>query len=207
MLSIHVLQFSALLALNFQFQGLKMTYKMFAHRNNMILASFLSSRQNKLQMKRKHALARQLRRKARSVWFQKGRTDLWWQNMLGENATDSNWKKNFRMTRDCFMKFSPIRSIHCSKTWFLQSPSAFNREEASHNVILPSCWCFGANCTQNARAQTIFSARAGKICDYMRNLSPFTRAENPSPPSSRRAEIPARAENFSCNRKISFTNR
>ena len=100
MLPFYVLQFGALLALNFQLYGLKMTYKMFAHRNNMILASFLSSRQNKLQRKRKHAQARQLRRKARSVWFQKGRTDQWWQNMLGENATDSNWKKNFRMTRE-----------------------------------------------------------------------------------------------------------
>ena len=74
----------------------------------MILASFLSSRQSKLQRKRKHALARQLRRKARSVWFQKGRTDQWWQNMLGENATDSNWKKNFRMTRDCFYEIAAL---------------------------------------------------------------------------------------------------
>ena len=70
MLSFYVLQFGALLALNFQLYGLIMSYKMFAHRNNMILASFLSSRQSKLQRKRKHALARQLRRKARSVWFQ-----------------------------------------------------------------------------------------------------------------------------------------
>ena len=108
MLSFYVLQFGALLALNFQLYGLIMSYKMFAHRNNMILASFLSSRQSKLQRKRKHALARQLRRKARSVWFQKGRTDQWWQNMLGENATDGNRKKNFCMIRDGFYDIAAL---------------------------------------------------------------------------------------------------
>ncbi len=65
MLAFYVLQFSALLALNFQLYGLIMTYKMFALRNNKVLASYLSSRQSKLRRKRKHILARQLRRKAR----------------------------------------------------------------------------------------------------------------------------------------------
>eukprot|EP00794_Sanderia_malayensis_P008371 gene8371-9269_t len=71
MLSFYVLQFGALLALNFQLYGLIMTYKMFAHRNNLILASFLSSRQSKLKRKRKHALARQLRRKQDQCGFRK----------------------------------------------------------------------------------------------------------------------------------------
>ena len=142
LLAFYVLQFGALLALFFQLYGFIMTCKMFAIRNNFMLASYRSSRQSKLLRKRKHVMARQLRRNAKSVWFQKGKTD------------------------------------QCN-----------------------------ANCTQNARARSKFSARAGKNCDYMRNLSPFTRAENPSPPSSRRAEIPARAGNSSYNRKLSFRKR
>ena len=35
-----------------------------------------------------------------------GRTDQWWQNMLGADVPDSSWKKNFRMGRQAFLNLA-----------------------------------------------------------------------------------------------------
>ena len=66
--------------------GLIIMCKVFAISNNFMLASYRSSRQSKLLRKRKHVMAHQLRRKARSVWFQKGKTGQWWRELHSKCA-------------------------------------------------------------------------------------------------------------------------
>ncbi len=69
------------------------------------------------------------------------------------------------------------------------------------------------NVSSRAVRKDIFHPGLEKICDYMRNLSPFKRVGNPSPPSWRMVGIPAgtefstRAEIISCNHKINFAER
>lgn len=36
------------------------------------------------------------------VWVINGRTDQWWQNIIGEDFPDWCWKKNYRMSKECF---------------------------------------------------------------------------------------------------------
>ena len=47
-------------------------------------------------MKRRMVRRRRLRRKP-------GRTDQWWRNLFEGRMLESEWKKNFRMSRDVFM--------------------------------------------------------------------------------------------------------
>ena len=96
-LAFYDLQFRALLALGFQLYGFIMSCKMFAIRNNYILASYRSLRQSKLLRKRKHVMARPLRRNAKSVWFQeRGRTDCanCTQNARAQSKFSAGLEKN-----------------------------------------------------------------------------------------------------------------
>ena len=52
----------------------------------------------KLRRKRE----RRLLRKKRSCWYQSGRTDLWWQNILTGISPPESWKKNFRLNNYLF---------------------------------------------------------------------------------------------------------
>jgi len=50
----------------------------------------------------KRRIRHRLPRKKRSVWVIKGRTDQWWQNMIGLDVPEWCWKKNFRMNKASF---------------------------------------------------------------------------------------------------------
>ena len=40
----------------------------------------------------------------RRFWVKPGRTDLWWQNMIQNRCLEEDWRKNFRMSKNEFMK-------------------------------------------------------------------------------------------------------
>ena len=91
-------QFGLLAALNFQLFGMVAAYKMMELKRNLSLAAYLSARKTYLQRKRRNLQARRVRRKPRSLWVINGRTDQWWQNMIGEDVPEWCWRKNFRMS-------------------------------------------------------------------------------------------------------------
>ena len=70
------------------------------------MAAYISARKRCYLRKRRNLQARPLRRKRRSVWVINGRTDQWWQNMIGEDVPDWCWKKNFRMSKECFLELA-----------------------------------------------------------------------------------------------------
>lgn len=79
-----------------------MAYNMAVRHRNLAFAVYISSRRKSRIRKLRLLRARQIRRKKRSVWVVTGRTDQWWQNMIGENVPEWTWRKNFRMTRNSF---------------------------------------------------------------------------------------------------------
>ena len=98
-------------------------------RNNLISSRFVSQKSkwmiNKLRM-----LQRRSNRKKRTLWVANGRTDAWWEKMIGEDISNHIWKKNFRMTKETFQeladhlrpKISPgispnYRSLSTEKNW------------------------------------------------------------------------------------------
>ena len=53
--------------------------------------------------KAKYYIFRLLRKK-RTIWVEPGRTDAWWQNLLGNKMSDEEWKRNLRMPKNEFLK-------------------------------------------------------------------------------------------------------
>lgn len=83
-----------------------LAYKMLEHKRNLSLGAYISSRKSYIHKKIRHLQARRARRKARSIWVENGRTDQWWQNMIGEDVTERCWRKNFRMSKECFYELA-----------------------------------------------------------------------------------------------------
>ena len=81
-------QFGLLAALNCQLFGMVTAYNMMELKRNLYLAAYVSARKTSLQRKRRNLQAHQVLRKRRSVWVIDGRTDQWWQNMMGEDVPD-----------------------------------------------------------------------------------------------------------------------
>ncbi|XP_047140221.2 uncharacterized protein LOC105845863 [Hydra vulgaris] len=101
-------QCSLLTALILQLIGLAITYKLLENKQNFALGAYLRTRKNNLQRKKKLARQRLMNRKSRNLWVEKGRTDLWWQNMIEPNVPETCWKRNFRMTKGCFLELAAI---------------------------------------------------------------------------------------------------
>ena len=97
------IQFFPLISLILQLHGLVITYKILEMKRNLMLCALFSAKKSKLQRKMKHIQARRILRRPRSTWVANGRTDQWWQNMLGADVPEYCWKKNFRMSRISFM--------------------------------------------------------------------------------------------------------
>ena len=96
-------QLGILLALNFQVFGMALVHQMIECKRNLALAAHISARKSYIyRRKQRQIRARQVRRKSRSVWVVNGRIDQWWRNMIGEDVPDWCWKKNFRMSKECF---------------------------------------------------------------------------------------------------------
>ena len=69
-----------------------------------MIGAYYISKEDKLMRKRKHIQIRRMLRKPRSYWYEKTGTEDWWLKMIGEEASASSWKKNFRMTKESFTK-------------------------------------------------------------------------------------------------------
>jgi hypothetical protein len=83
---------------------------MFTHQNHQMrtLHAIQQILETKRKMRRRKRLLLGLRkdRKKRNTWVANGRTDQWWNNMLGDDISDQCWKKNFRMTKEAFLKLA-----------------------------------------------------------------------------------------------------
>ena len=97
-----LVQFGLLVALTLQLHGMVVSYKLLQVRRALLLSAYLDARKSKWSRKRKYLRVRRLCRKPRSVWVANGRTDQWWRNMARTDVPASLWKKNFRMSRECF---------------------------------------------------------------------------------------------------------
>ena len=53
-------------------------------------------------------IKRRKRLQPRRFWVTTGRTDLWWQNLITGKTAESNWLKNFRMTKGDFLNLADI---------------------------------------------------------------------------------------------------
>ena len=137
-------QFGLLVALNFQLFGMITAYKMMELKRNLSLAAYISSRKTYFQRKR-NLQARQVRRKRRSVWVINGRTDQWWQNMIGEDVPGWCWEKNFRMTKDCFLE---LANELCP---FL----APNSDSPNHRVSVDDSECLRNSSVYSIQAHTL----------------------------------------------------
>ena len=54
---------------------------------------------------------RQLRR-GRSSWVQTGRSEEWWNKLIGQDAPDSEWHSNFRLSKEAFQELFQLVSPH-----------------------------------------------------------------------------------------------
>ena len=83
---------------------------MFTHQNHQMrtLHAIQQILETKRKIRRRKRLLLGLRkdRKKRNTWVANGRTDQWWNNMLGDDIPDQCWKKNFRMTKEAFLKLA-----------------------------------------------------------------------------------------------------
>lgn len=67
-----------------------------------MVSAHLATKKDKWQQKRKHIQSRNLRSKIKSAWVLPGKTDEWWQKMIGRDVPKRLWENNFRMSRDAF---------------------------------------------------------------------------------------------------------
>ena len=69
---------------------------------NTLVATYLTKRESFWKKKFRKSQERKTSRKRRSVWYVRGRTGRWWDNMVSGILPEDNWKKNFRMSRELF---------------------------------------------------------------------------------------------------------
>ena len=69
---------------------------------NALVATYLTKRESFWKKKFRKSQERKTSRKRRSVWYVRGRTGRWWDNMVSGVLPEDNWKKNFRMSRELF---------------------------------------------------------------------------------------------------------
>ena len=89
--------------------------------NKHRISAMLSRRQNCYLRKLKRLKQRSLCRKKRGTWFNSGRTDLWWQNILLGISPEDCWKKNFRLSRREF--YSLLSELEPDISPDLKSPN------------------------------------------------------------------------------------
>ena len=97
---------SGIVSLIFQMHMVILTWKIHVkHRNDAYMA-FLTRKRFVFYRKLQYERRRRLLRKKRRFWVQAGRTEEWWQNMIGGKAPEEAWKKNFRLPRERFVELT-----------------------------------------------------------------------------------------------------
>ena len=97
-----LIQQCAMLSLLFQLQGVMILWVIYNKRNSDLAVTDSLMKRNQYLRKMKLKRLCSSRRKPRSTWVKKGRTDLWWENMVNGVSPVEDWKKNFRMYRPEF---------------------------------------------------------------------------------------------------------
>ena len=131
-------------------------------KRNLSLAAYLSARKTYLQRKRRNLQARRVCRKRRSLWVINGRTDQWWQNMIGEDVPDWCWRKIFLILG--VFSWSPL--FHWNRFSFLAAAISFPGKQ-NH------CTCPSSLFSPGWNFMSI-------TWDFFSSSGPFGRAENPS---------------------------
>jgi hypothetical protein len=62
------------------------------------------------------------RRKRRRFWIRPGRTSLWWDNLWTGVSIEEEWKENFRMSRNSFLKLCDELRPHIEKKTTMMRP-------------------------------------------------------------------------------------
>ena len=96
------LQVTTFLSLLFQQYGLIILWKINELNRSYQLVSLLQRKRCYFLQKLKISQQRKLARRKRRCWVTSGKTDQWWQNMIGGIVPEDQWIKNFRMTHEKF---------------------------------------------------------------------------------------------------------
>ncbi|XP_046858179.1 protein ANTAGONIST OF LIKE HETEROCHROMATIN PROTEIN 1-like [Xenia sp. Carnegie-2017] len=71
------------------------------------------------------------KRKAKGCWVRPGRTSLWWENFLSGAVVGHEWRENFRMSQDNFMKLcNKIRIPLQKKVTNMRVPTSVEKQVA-----------------------------------------------------------------------------
>ena len=107
-----LLSILSLFAVLYQLNGFLLAYCACSQLRSRIIFHQCISQSNNLYRKLKHAKIRALNRKPRRFWKKPRRSDRWWKNLIGSVLLDCEWRKNFRMPREMFIKLAyEIRSF------------------------------------------------------------------------------------------------
>ena len=86
----------------------------------LMLKNHIAQAENMIDLmeKKSYALRKMKKRQRRTIgpkqrgyWYDKGRRDQWWKNLLEGNLKGDIWKKNFRMSEELFMTLAQELSI------------------------------------------------------------------------------------------------
>ena len=86
---------SGIVSLIFQMHMVILTWKIHVKHRNGAYMAFLTRKRSVFYRKLRYERRRRLLRKKRRFWVQAGRTEEWWQNMIGGKAPEETWKKIF----------------------------------------------------------------------------------------------------------------
>ena len=100
--ALHVL---TAVSLVFQLYGIIIMWKVNELRRNQAVFTDILRKRNYFIQKMKHRKQRALNRSKRSCWYKKGRTDLWWKNLINGVADEESIKFSiiFSSHRNCFL--------------------------------------------------------------------------------------------------------
>ena len=71
-------------------------------------------------------------RRQRNFWVRPGRCDIWWNNFLNDVVVAEEWRENFRMSKETFMKLcDELRPFLEKQTTAMRNPISVERHVAS----------------------------------------------------------------------------
>ena len=104
---------------SFQLNALFM-FSILRHRNYQLLHNKRLIIASRKYFIRKRLLAKRV---ARECWTKKGRTDAWCMKFMDNEVELSDWKENFRMTRESFFEFcTSLRPYLTKQTTRIRKP-------------------------------------------------------------------------------------
>ena len=116
------------LAAAFQLCGLLLTY-LILEKHRLQLAGIHFANQYDIAVARLRDAPRRVCRRGRP-WRKPGRTQQWWLNLYHGVLLESEWKKNFRMDREVFMRLQTSQvSRFCRETHGFQFNLTVSRQD------------------------------------------------------------------------------